>query len=94
MSVMPRVNVDGFEYSRRHPMTAVENGTTNVGINAVMGLVTKGSYWRKNKRNLLGTHIGAGVGRLSAVNREKGTDIDAYGRLCRLLTLGRRRVEK
>jgi hypothetical protein len=77
--VVPVVNVDGFEYSRKHPMTAAENGTTNTAINLPMGLLTKGSYWRKNKRSFIGTHVGAGAGRLEAVNREKGTDVDAYG---------------
>ena len=77
--VVPVVNVDGFEYSRRHPMTAAENSTTNTGVNQVFGIATKGSYWRKNKRAFVSRFVGAGAGRVEAVNREKGTDVDAYG---------------
>ena len=77
--VIPVVNADGFEYTRKHPMTVAENEQTNAALNLPMGLLTKGSYWRKNKRSFLGTHVGMGAGRLEAVNREKGTDVDAYG---------------
>ena len=77
--IVPVVNVDGFEYSRRHPMTAAENGVTNTAINTPFGLITKGSYWRKNKRSLLGSYVGAGAGRVEAVNQRKPVDVDAYG---------------
>ena len=77
--VVPVVNVDGFEYSRKHPMTAAENGTTNTAINTPFGLLTQGSYWRKNKRSLLMSGFGVGVGRLNVVDAQKPGDADAYG---------------
>jgi hypothetical protein len=77
--IVPVVNVDGFEYSRKHPMTAAENGTTNTAINTPFGLLTQGSYWRKNKRSLLMSGFGLGVGRLQVVDAQKPGDLDAYG---------------
>ena len=77
--VVPVVNVDGFEYSRSHPMTAVENGTTNTAINTPFGILTQGSYWRKNKRSLLMSGFGVSVGRLNVVDAQKPGDADAYG---------------
>ena len=77
--IVPIVNVDGFEYSRNHPMIAAENAQTNTGINAVFGIVTEGSYWRKNRRSMLGNTVGMDVGRLEVVKRDKPGDADVYG---------------
>ena len=77
--IVPIVNADGFEYSRKHAMTAVENGTTNTGINAVFGIATEGSYWRKNRRSMAGNRVGLDVGRLKIVDQKKPGDADVYG---------------
>ena len=77
--VVPVVNVDGFEYSRKHPMTAAENQYTNTVINTPLGLLTQGSYWRKNKRSLLLSGFGVSVGRLNVLDAQKPGDADAYG---------------
>jgi hypothetical protein len=77
--IVPIVNPDGFEYSRRHAMTAIENDATNTGLNLTFGIATEGSYWRKNRRSMLGNRVGLDVGRLQVADRAKPSDADVYG---------------